>query len=66
MFELLEKLCLTDGTSGDENAVRDVIISYIDGFCDWHIDNLGNMLVWVNGVRSSTNWFLDLSIRLAD
>lgn len=31
-----------------------------------YIDDLGNMLVWNHGVRSSTNWKLDLSIRLAD
>lgn len=31
-----------------------------------YIDDMGNMLVWNHGVNSSTNWELDLSIRLAD
>ena len=32
MLELLKNLCSIDGTSGDEGAVRDFIISKIDGF----------------------------------
>ncbi|MBE6727264.1 MAG: M42 family metallopeptidase [Ruminococcaceae bacterium] len=53
MFELLKKLCLADATSGDETAVRDIIISEIDGFCDWKIDNCGNILVEKKGKKRS-------------
>ena len=49
MFELLKTLCNLDGTSGDEKSVRDFIISEIDGFCDWKIDNLGNIIAFKKG-----------------
>ena len=46
MTELLKELCLLDGTSGDETAVRDFIISKIDGHCDYRTDNLGNIIAF--------------------
>ncbi len=49
MTELLKKLCNIDGTSGDETAVSDFIISQIDGFCDWKTDALGNIIVFKKG-----------------
>ena len=49
MFELLKDLCNLDATSGDEKAVRDFIISRIDSFCDWRIDNLGNIIAFKKG-----------------
>lgn len=51
MFEILENLCNTDGTSGDEAAVRDLIIKYIDGFCEWRVDALGNIIVFKKGEK---------------
>ncbi len=51
MIQLLKKLCLADGTSGDEGAVRDIIISEIDGFCDYEIDKTGNILVRKTGKK---------------
>ena len=51
MFDLLKNLCSIDGTSGDEDAVRDFIISKIDGFCDWKIDNLGNIIAFKKGKK---------------
>ncbi len=51
MTELLKALCSIDGTSGDETAVRDFIISQIDGFCEWRIDNLGNIIVFKKGQK---------------
>ena len=53
MLELLKNLCSIDGTSGDEGAVRDFIISKIDGFCDWRTDNLGNIIVFKKGKKSA-------------
>ncbi len=53
MFDILEKLCNLDATSGDEKAVRDFIISEIDGFCDWRIDNLGNIIALKKGKNRS-------------
>ncbi len=53
MTELLKNLCNIDGTSGDEKAVSDFIISQIDGFCDWHTDALGNIIVFKKGKNTS-------------
>ena len=49
MIDLLKKLCLLDGTSGDEDAVRNFIISEIDGFCEHKTDNLGNIICFKKG-----------------
>lgn len=51
MLELLKQLCLLDGTSGDEDAVREFIISEIDGFCDYKTDNLGNIICFKKGKK---------------
>ena len=48
-YSLLKKLCLADGISGDENAVRELIIQEIKGYADYEIDNLGNLLVHKKG-----------------
>ncbi|MBO5943718.1 MAG: M42 family metallopeptidase [Clostridia bacterium] len=44
-FELLKKLCLLNGTSGDEKNVRDFIISKLPEDCDYIVDALGNLIV---------------------
>lgn len=49
MIELLNKLCLIDGTSGDEAAVRDFVISQIKDCCEYNIDNLGNIIAFKKG-----------------
>lgn len=49
MTELLKNLCNIDGTSGDEAAVRDFVISQINGFCEWKTDALGNIIVFKKG-----------------
>lgn len=49
MLELLRELCEIDGTSGDEGLVRECIIKYIDGFCDWKIDPLGSIIAFKKG-----------------
>lgn len=49
MLDFLKLLCETDATSGDEGAVRDMIIAKIDGKCDWHTDNLGNIIAFKKG-----------------
>lgn len=51
MFETLEKLCNTDGISGDEQSVRERIIAMIDGICDWKVDNLGNIIAFKEGKK---------------
>lgn len=49
-YTLLKKLCTADGISGDERAVRELIIDEIKDFADdIQIDNLGNLLVHKKG-----------------
>ncbi len=53
MFDILEKLCNLDATSGDEKIVRDFIINEIKGFCNWKTDNLGNIIAFKKGKNKS-------------
>lgn len=52
MYDNLKLLCNLDATSGDENCVRDFIISKIDGFCEWKTDNLGNIIAFKKGKKT--------------
>ncbi len=52
MIDLLKRLCKTDGTSGDEGRIRDIILSEIDGFCEWKIDPLGNIIAFKKGKKT--------------
>lgn len=58
MTDYLKELCLLDAVSGDEGAVRDYIISKIDGKADWKTDNLGNILVFKKGKNRSVKKLL--------
>ncbi len=49
MVELLKQLCIIDGTSGDEGAVREFVISQIKDFCQYRVDNLGNIIAFKKG-----------------
>lgn len=51
MTELIQKLCNLDATSGNEESVRNFIISEIKDFCDYKIDNLGNILAFKEGKK---------------
>ena len=53
--ELLEKLCLINGTSGDEGKVRDFIISEIADYCQYTVDPLGNIIAHKQGNNRSKN-----------
>jgi len=46
MFKALKTLCGLNGVSGNEKEVRDYIISQIDGFCEYNVDNLGNVIAF--------------------
>lgn len=52
MFEILRQMCGIDAVSGDEAALREFIISKIDGFCEYKTDPLGNLLVFKKGKKS--------------
>lgn len=53
MKELLKELCLINGISGDENSVRENIISKIKDYCEYRVDNLGNLICFCKGKKSS-------------
>lgn len=44
MYNDLKELCLLSGISGEENEVREYILSRIRGYCDYEIDALGNII----------------------
>lgn len=49
-FELLKKLCLCNGISGDEQCVRSIIEEQIKNYADsMYVDNLGNLIVHKKG-----------------
>ena len=54
-MELLKKLCKAYAISGDENSVRQIILGEISGYADYHIDNLGNIIVFKKGKSSPVN-----------
>ncbi len=54
MTEQLKELCVLDGTSGDEGAVRDYIISHIKADMVT-VDNLGNIIVFKKGRSAPKN-----------
>lgn len=55
MTDLLKELCLLNGTSGDESIVRDAIINKIKDYCDYKVDNLGNLICFCKGKKSAKN-----------
>lgn len=53
MKELLKKLCLINGVSGDECDVREFIISQVENLCEYRIDNLGNLICFKKGRKAT-------------
>ncbi len=50
--KMLEKLCLLNGASGDENAVRDFIIKEIKNYCEYNVDALGSIIALKKGRKT--------------
>ena len=53
MLEILRELTALDGVSGNEDAVRDYIISKIEGHCEYKIDPLGSIIAFKRGKSRS-------------
>lgn len=50
LIDMLKKLTMTDGVSGDEDPVRNLIIEKIKDHADaWHVDNMGNLIAYKKG-----------------
>lgn len=54
-IKLLEKLCLANGTSGDEKAVRNTIINMLPEDCTYTVDPIGNLIVEKKGEAEPEN-----------
>ena len=54
-YSLLKKLCEARGVSGNESAVRKLIINEIKDHADYHIDNLGNIIAHKKGRNPAKN-----------
>lgn len=52
LYELLQRLSLAFGPSGNEEKVRDIILSYIEGYAPYYVDPLGNIIVNKKGKRT--------------
>ena len=52
-IDLLKKLCLAFGPSGDEGEVRDIIIDEIKDYADdYFVDKVGNLIVFKKGEKT--------------
>ena len=50
---MLKELCLLNGASGNENAVRDYVISQIKSFCEYSVDPLGSVIAFKKGKKTT-------------
>lgn len=55
MRDLLKRLCLADGVSGNENSVIEIIKQEISGYADFHTDGMGNIIAFKKGKKRATN-----------
>lgn len=46
---MLEKLCLLNATSGNEDSVRNFIVDEIKNYCDYTVDALGSVIAFKKG-----------------
>jgi len=49
---MLKDLCMLNGASGDETAVREYIINQISGFCEYEVDKLGSVIAFKKGKKT--------------
>lgn len=55
MTELIKKLCLCHGASGDEGEVRNAIIEQIKDHCEYRVDTLGNIIAFKQGKKRASH-----------
>lgn len=55
MYNNIKKLCNISAVSGEENYVQNEIISQISNYCEYSIDNLGNIIAFKKGKKSPKN-----------
>ncbi len=55
MLDYLKDLCLLNGISGNEENIREYLITKLDNSCTYKIDNMGNLLVHKKGKKTPRN-----------
>ncbi len=55
MFDMIKELCLLNSVSGNEDKVREYIISKVKGKCEYNIDPLGNVIAFKKGKKTAKN-----------
>lgn len=55
IFDMIKELSLINGASGREDKVREYIISKIEGKCEYHVDNTGNIIAFKKGAKAAKN-----------
>ncbi len=55
MLKTIEQLCALAAPSGAEETVRSAIIEMIKGYCEYHTDALGNLIVFKKGRQPAKN-----------
>ncbi len=58
LIKRLEELCILDGISGDEGAVREYIIKAIEGKCEYSVDPLGSIIAFKKGRQAAKHKLL--------
>lgn len=53
MIDLIKKLTLSDGTSGNESRIAEIIKKEIDGYADITVDGMGNIIAFKKGKKAS-------------
>lgn len=52
---MLKELCLLNGTSGDEDRVREFIVDKIKNKCEYKVDALGSVIAFKRGKKRPAN-----------
>ncbi len=55
MINLIRKLSLVNGASGDESKIASVIIDEIKDYCEYSIDALGNIIAFKKGKNAANH-----------
>lgn len=55
MLDYLKDLCKLNGISGNEENVREYIISKLGSNCEYKVDNMGNLIVYKKGKTTPKN-----------
>lgn len=55
MLDYLKDLCKLNGISGNEENVREYIISKLGSNCEYKVDNMGNLIVYKKGRSTPKN-----------